>query len=242
MSAPRRGSAGFSLLEVLLAITLLALLLTGAMSGIRTATRAMHAGEQNIERTNRLRVAQEFIRRELGRSLPLAFGQEHGSGANFVFQGEKDFLRFVAPMPGHLARGGPHVQWLTFVSERDGMRLEFDHAQLNGYDPDNPKGDSEREPVTLIDGIRDGRFEFRELDEQGELGDWDTSWDDPQRLPLLVRLVLEFDEASRKRWPDLEIPVLTATAVPGLFNARRLPGSDGLDNPQMPQPTPEGGG
>ena len=67
MRTPHR-SAGFSLLEVLLAITLLAVLLAGAMGGIRAATRAMHSGEQNIERTNRLRVAQEFIRRELGHS------------------------------------------------------------------------------------------------------------------------------------------------------------------------------
>ena len=241
-ACPARAQRGFTLLEILIAVTLLALLVAMAYGTLRTAVRATRSGEALIERTDRMRVAQEFLRRQLSHAMPLPFERLEDSGENRVFVADAESLRFVAPMPGHLARGGPHVQWLTFVSERDGMRLEFDHAQLNGYDPDNPKGDSEREPVTLIDGIRDGRFEFRELDEQGELGDWDTSWDDPQRLPLLVRLVLEFDEASRKRWPDLEIPVLTATAVPGLFNARRLPGSDGLDNPQMPQPTPEGGG
>jgi general secretion pathway protein J len=238
-------SRGFTLLEVLIAVTLLALLVAMAYGSLRTAVRATRSGEALIERTDRMRVTQEFLRRQLSNAMPLPFERLEDSGENRVFVADADTLRFVAPMPGHLARGGPHVQWLTFVSERDGLRLEFDHAQLNGYDPDDPKGDSEREPVVLLDGIRYGRFEFRALDEEGELADWDSNWDDPQRLPLLVRLVLEFDHDSRQRWPHLEIPVLTATAAPGLFNARRLPGGSdagtGVDNGR-PSPTPDGDG
>ena len=134
------------------------------------------------------------------------------------------------------------VQWLTLESGQGGDRLTFDHAQLNGYDPDNPKGDSKREPVVLLDGLRDARFEYRALDEQGELSDWSPTWDDAQRLPLLVRLVAEFDPDSRRRWPDLEIPVLVATAVPGLFNRAGMiptPGGDEAGFVPNPQPRPE---
>ncbi|GMV28362.1 MAG: hypothetical protein AMXMBFR59_04870 [Rhodanobacteraceae bacterium] len=221
MRSPRRAG-GFSLLEVLLAITLLALLLAGAMSGIRAATRAMHSGEQTIERTNRLRVAQEFIRRELGRSLPLAFGQEHGSGANFVFQGENDFLRFVAPMPGHLSRGGPYVQTLELVRGRKGLQLVFTHNMLNGYDLDKLKPD-DGQPVMLLDGIRRGRFEYRKFDDQNELEDWKDEWENPSMLPVMVRIDLEMTPESGLVWPTMEIPLILDTSGGVRLFQQRMP-------------------
>jgi general secretion pathway protein J len=234
---------GFSLLEVLIAVSLLALLVTLAMGTLRTAVRAVRSGEALIERTDRTRVAQEFLRRQLSHAMPLAFERLEDTGENRVFVAERDSLRFVAPMPGYLSRGGPHVQWLELERGQDGMRLVFDHAQLNGYDPDDPKGESQREPVVLLEGFREARFEYRALDEQGELDDWSSTWEDPQRLPLLVRLSLEFDPDSRRRWPDLEIPVLVATAVPGLFNRAgvpRVPDEAGFaPNPSNPDGRPE---
>ena len=139
-----------------------------------------------------------------------------------VFEADDASMRFVAPMPGHLSRGGLHVQWLELARGRDGYRLDFDHHQLNGYDPDDPKGDDERPPVTLLDGIADASFEYRELDEQGELGDWDTSWDDMEMLPVLVRLNVRFENENRS-WPLFEVPMklAAASASSNRFRARR---------------------
>lgn len=243
MTRRGRQQRGFTLLEVLIAISLLALLVALAYSTLSASVRAMRSGEALIERTNRLRTVQEFLRRQLSHAMPLPFERMDDTGENRVFQMDGDTLRFVAPMPGHLSRGGPHVQWLTL----DGDALLFDHAQLNGYDPADPKADNKREPVVLIDGIRDAGFEFRELDpETGELGDWESSWDDPQRLPLLVRLDVEFEEEARMHWPDLEIPLLVATGVPGMFGfgappqVQFGPGGENVPPEAPPQPEPEG--
>ena len=224
---------GFTLLEMLIAVTLLALLVALAYGTLRTAVRAMRSGEALITRTDRLRTTQEFLRRQLSHAMPLAFERLEDTGENRVFVAGPDELRFVAPMPGHLSRGGPHVQWLAL----DGDALLFDHAQLNGYDPADPKAGNKREPVVLLEGNRDARFEFRELDpETGELGEWESDWDDPQRLPLLVRLAVEFDEDSRQHWPDLEIPLLVATAAPGMFGFNQ-----GRVEFPPPEPPPPGG-
>lgn len=230
----KRRAAGFSLLEVLLAITLLALLLAGAMGAITAATRAMHAGEQNIERTNRLRVAQEFIRREVGRTLPLAFGQERGSGTHFVFQGEKDFVRFVAPMPGHLSRGGPYVQTLELARGPRGLQLLFTHHMLNGFDLDKLKQDEgENEAVLLLDGIRSGRFEYRKFDDQNELEDWKDEWENPSSLPVMMRINLEMTAESGLVWPVMEIPLILDTSGGiRMFQQRQDSGSGNVRNPQ----------
>jgi general secretion pathway protein J len=201
------GQRGFTLLELLLALTLLALLMAAAMGGIRAATRAMHSGEAVIDRTNRLRVAQEFIRREVSRILPLAFGQEQGTGTNFVFQGEKDFMRFVAAMPGHLSRGGPYVQSLELARGRNGLQLLFTHQMLNGFDLEKLSS-KDVEPVVLLDGIRAGRFQFRKFDDQGKLEDWDDDWEDPGTLPVMVRIELEMARDTQLVWPVMDIPLL----------------------------------
>jgi general secretion pathway protein J len=202
-----RGQGGFTLLEILMALTLMAVLLAGAFSGIRAAIKAMDSGEAAIDRVNRLRVAQEFVRHELSRTLPLAFGHDKGTGTNFVFQGEHDFLRFVAPMPGYLSRGGPYVQTLELARGQHGMQLLFTNSMLNGFDLDK-LGSEKVEPVLLLDGIAHGRFEYRGYDEHGELGDWERDWKDPSRTPVMVRIALDLNEDSHLTWPQMDIPLL----------------------------------
>ncbi|HKE48088.1 MAG TPA: prepilin-type N-terminal cleavage/methylation domain-containing protein [Rhodanobacteraceae bacterium] len=207
MTKPR-SSAGFTLLEVMLAIVLLALLLAGTWGAIRTAVHAMHSGEAAIDRTNRLRVAEEFMRRQISRILPLAYGTDDSTGSNFVFEGKGDFMRFVAPMPGYLSKGGPYVQTLRLEHSRGGgMALVFTDAMLNGFDLEDQKA-SAMEPAVLLDQIQDGRFEYRTLDDQGELTDWSSEWDDPSVTPVMVRIAITMRPEARVEFPDMEIPLM----------------------------------
>ena len=204
---------GFSLLEVLLAITLLALLIAGAYSGIRAAANAMRAGEAAIDRADRLRTAQEFLRHQLSRILPLSYAQNDADGTNYVFEGKDQFMRFVAPMPGYLSHGGPYVQTLELARGKDGLQLRFADAMLNGFDVQKFKS-SDVEPVVLLDHIRDGRFEYRTLDDQGELTNWSSDWSNPGLTPLMVRIRLNMQPGVQMPWPVLDVPLmLNAGAV-----------------------------
>jgi general secretion pathway protein J len=206
---PIPRNSGFTLLEVMLAIVLLALLLAGTWGAIRTTVHAMHSGEDAIDRTNRLRVAEEFMRHQISRILPLAFGQDDSTGTNYVFEGSADSMRFVAPMPGYLSKGGPYVQTLQFVGSRGrggGKALVFTDAMLNGFDLAEAK--TSMEPAVLLDQIQDGKFEYRTLDDQGELTDWSSEWDDPSVTPVMVRIVITMRPEARVVFPDMEIPLM----------------------------------
>jgi general secretion pathway protein J len=220
--ATHRSARGFTLLEVMLAIVLLALLLAGTWGAIRTAVHAMHSGEAAIDRTNRLRVAEEFTRHQISRILPLAYGSDESSGTNFVFEGSGNFMRFVAPMPGYLSKGGPYVQTLRIVGSRGGGKeLQFTDSMLNGFDLDS-KESSPADPAVLLDQIQDGKFEYRTLDDQGELTDWSDQWDDPSVTPVMVRIAITMRPEARVVFPDMEIPLMLDV---GAAHAMGRPGS-----------------
>lgn len=200
-------SQGFTLIEVMVAMLLLSLLLAGAWGGIHTATKAIHSGDVAIERMNRLRVTEGFLRRQLSHTMPLAFGRDKVSGENFLFQGEPDRMRYVAPMPGYLSKGGAYVQTLELSRGQQGMQLTFADQMLNGFELDDAKQDA-REPVLLIDGIARGHFQYRGLTDQGQLDDWTDDWDDPTRLPVMVRIAFQMTAESGMTWPTMDIPLM----------------------------------
>jgi general secretion pathway protein J len=210
----RRPQSGFTLLEVLVAIGLLALLLALAYGSIRAAVHATRSGEALIARSEEMRAAQTFLRRQFAAIMPLPFETNLYDGLQFLFEGNAEAISFVAPMPGYLSRGGPHAQRLAVVNQRGSLQLEFTHSQLNGFEPGDIIGGG-REPVVLAAGLASARFEFRQREADGLLGPWSSEWNLPGVLPQQVRLQVEFPQDDLRQWPPLEVPVLAAASFTG---------------------------
>jgi general secretion pathway protein J len=202
----RRNARGFSLLEVMVALTLLAAGMALALGTLRGATRSTANAEAVAARSERLRAVQNLLRRQVGGALPMAMAIDPATGEAHQVRGARDELEWVAPMPGYLSRGGPYVQHLQLVRTRDGTELRFQHRLLT---PDGPL-DPEREPAVLLTGIADGGFQYRSIDDQGRPGTWQDEWPTASVLPPMVRLRLRF-ESPRERWPELVIVPKLAT-------------------------------
>ena len=198
---------GFSLLEVMLAVLLLALLLAGTYNGITASVRSMHSGEAAIERIDKLRTVQEFLRHQISRTLPFPYARSKDGLKVEVFRGDGKFMRFVAPMPGYLSRGGAYVQTLELAPGKDGMQLVFTSTLLNGFDMDKSKA-AEGSTVVLLDHIDEGAFSYRGLNPKGELMDWSEGWKDSSTTPLMVGLDLRLAAGNRIGWPRMTIPLM----------------------------------
>jgi general secretion pathway protein J len=195
-------AAGFTLVELLLAITLMSILLGLTYSGLRAATRSSQRGELLLAAGGELRASHQFIRRQLNQMLPLSFAETDDAEAlRVVFEGDARHIQYVAPMPGYLGAGGPQVQLITVVNSDDGeLVIQFNHSLLQGFTDERL---FDRDPVVLLEGVSKAGFEFLGRDEEGNLTGWSTSWEQIDLLPVAVRLDLEFSGELNLHWPDL---------------------------------------
>lgn len=201
-STPSRPAAGFTLVELLLAITLMSILLGLTYSGLRAATRSSQHGELMLAAGGELRASHQFLRRQLNQMLPLPYAiTDDAEAIRVVFEGDARRIQFVAPMPGYLGAGGPQVQLVEIVNgDNDELVIQFSHALLQGFEPEHLL---DREPVVLLEKVSSAGFEFLAKDEEGELIGWISSWDQQDILPVAVRLNLDFSEGLNLNWPDL---------------------------------------
>jgi len=198
------GERGFTLVEMLLAMTLMSMLMVLAYGGLRASTRATDRGQAILEESGRIRMAHQFVRKQLNQMVPLAFETSEDQVDRTVFEGSSNRIRFVAPMPGYLGFGGPQVQELSFQNSDDGLALVISHALLQGFEEEKLY---ERDPIFLLDGIDQAEFQFLSLDEDGEFLSWSNQWDVPQEMPLAVSLSIEFNEDVYVSWPLLNASV-----------------------------------
>jgi len=223
-----RHVAGFTLVELLLAVTLMSILLGLTYTGLRAATRATEQGEKMLAVGGEVRAAHQFIRRQLNQMLPLSYAiMEDNDEFRVVFEGNERRIKFVAPMPGYLGTGGPQVQLVEVVNgDNDDIAIQFTHALLQDFEDDRLY---DRDPVILLEGIDSATFEFLGRDEEGVLTGWTTSWDRMDTLPVAVRLDLEFVEDLNLRWPELAAGVrIDEQAING-------PGGRGIARPSTYQ-------
>jgi general secretion pathway protein J len=230
----RRGAAGFTLIEIILATMLLALGLTIAFASLHSANASVQRAELAASRNEHLRAVQGFLYRTLQAAQPLVLARDAQTQQVTYLDGTRDALRFVAPMPGYLSRGGPYVLTLKLVpsSAGDGnQRLQFAYAMLVDEKPF--ADDDKLVPEDLLDGIAEAHFEYRALGTDAKIGSWQTRWDRPAELPLQVRLLLRFADPSRA-WPAF------ATALPLGYARARAEDAGAAGN--RPLPPDQGGG
>ena len=203
-----KHARGFTLIEVVIAASLLAVGLALVFASIRGATRATERAELQSQREERLRAVQGLMRTQINAALPIAYQFNPETGEASFLTLAPDKLEFVATMPGYLSRGGPYLQTLELVPGEGGQRLVFQHQLLSTEGP----MPAEREPVVLVDGISEAVFEVRSIDQDSKASRWRSQWKVSAQLPPLVRLRLRFRDGNR-RWPEFVAAPRLAVAV-----------------------------
>lgn len=183
------ASRGLTLVEFLVALSLLGIILALTFAGLRMGARSWAAADAVLEGSERLRMTEGFLRRQVEQARAVSVGRDEEH--RLAFWGEPERLRFVAPMPNQQGRlAGLYLYTLEFRDDGPGeVALELAYAL---FPPDfGPEESLEPEGrVVLAKGFERGEFGYFGAAERRENPGWVGQWPRDDRLPLLVRVVL----------------------------------------------------
>ena len=200
--ATSSAQRGFTLLEVMIAFSLLALLFVGLFSSFNTMSRGWDAADKRMLKTEDMRLISDFLRRQLGQMLVVkVIGQDKtGNEAPvYAFTGESDVVRYAAPLQPLQGQGGIYLIELAIKSGKNGQKLEMRYST---YRPDMKWDEAfdKTEPVLVFDGLKQAQFSYFASENVEEEPDWESEWVDKGVYPLLLKLKLGDNE---REWPDL---------------------------------------
>jgi general secretion pathway protein J len=203
------GSAGFTLLEVLVAITLLGLLSVGLFGSVRVGGQGWRRTEQHRAATADVIALQDVLRRMIAAAKP-DFASADPADRTVAFDGEAQSLAFTATLPDAIAPGqqGRLRLFLARAGATQAGATQAGAMQtlMLAWRLDVPASDGGSLPekyVVLLDHVRGLRFAYCESSHGGAAFGCSDSWSGRDTLPALVRLHVERDSDAPGPWPDL---------------------------------------
>lgn len=173
----KRRSAGFTLLEILIVISLLGVVLTLIGGAIVGANRAVAKADRYSTRLDEVRASQMFLRRSISQALPLAAGSPDAQTPQ-IFLGSAQSMTFYAPLPSHMG-GGLYQHQIAWHDRRMVLTLaQLDGQALHAF------GD----PQVLLHDVKALHLSYRGVTPTGQPSGWLEQWPWPARLPQAVRI------------------------------------------------------
>ena len=198
-----RLSAGFTLLEVLLALALLALLMLGVWGALASASRVTRSANAVMAASEQVRTVQQFLRRYVSVAGQQPWATPDSTRAR-MFEGDATSMRYVAPLPAQSGHAGLYLQTVSLEQGDDGgMALWLAYQPYVGDQPESV------EPVrhVLLQHLHGGKLEYLAAAAFGKPAAWRNDWTAVNGLPLAVRIKLDPAWPVRVPFPDMLIPL-----------------------------------
>lgn len=194
---------GFTLIEVLIAMTLLGVMVVLLFSSLRIAAQSWNAGENKMAAVNQKAVVYQFFKRHITaiRPLPmLNIDPAYSLEAVQAFQGFPQSLRFVAGLPASSARKGLQIFSIALDPENSSILL----VTLTPY----RLTEADQEPVkpeVLLENIAGLKFAYFGRIEEFAEPHWQEEWVVAERLPSLIKVSIALKDGGY--WPDMVFPL-----------------------------------
>jgi general secretion pathway protein J len=213
----KRSNAGFTLVELLVALTIMGMVSGLMMSSISFSMKTVDTVESRIAAIESFHQSQRALRRQIQLAQPI-LDIDSEIPRQLDFDAKVNKLEFIAPVPGLGNGGGLYRISLRieddFSADGNGGRLTMSY-RMNISSSRYPSNDFATNEVVLLENFSHARFSyFDTLPVVG--GDWSSDWQYADRLPDLVRLNVVFDDDASDDAFDL-IVAIRATAPAG-FN------------------------
>jgi general secretion pathway protein J len=201
-----RNQAGFTLVEALVAVTLLSLLSIVLTRGLSFGIDAWARGSAHSDQLSRTLAVQGLLRDVMGQAYPY-FLSSDPTRPYVDFEGTSQSLALLAPAPVALGGAG-RSRFRLSTAKRNGLS---DLTMTSREELATADGPSTVEKKTLLAGAASIEFAYFGTLRSETAARWHDQWTGQTALPRLLRIQVRFPEGDTRPWPDLVIaPRITA--------------------------------
>ena len=204
----RSRDGGFTLLELLVAVTLLAFLSVVLVAGLRFGTRIWDKSESADIDTNAVRAAQKRVARDLSSIYP-RFIVADPADAFVDFAGTPHHMDFLsaADQPG----GQMTRVVLSAPSDNEGVSMQYDTR------PELARTNTAALRQTLLGHLKSVDFAYFGARRGEKTPAWHATWQHERSLPLLVRVRAATPHANVS-WTELVVRPKIAADVSCVYD------------------------
>jgi general secretion pathway protein J len=212
----RREHQGFTLIEMMVALALVALMSVAMLQAYRFSQRAMAQTTRIDAAARDIAGAQRLLRRLIEQAYPFEVSQAEGSAQTARgLTGDATHLDVSAPAPAMSGALGFYRYAIALSDTERAGQFEVSWTfDRNGPSKATEALNTHRE--ALLDGVQSISIAYLELIEHGNgqiEPNWRDSWVHKGALPALVRVRITFAPGDPRHWPELVIaPRISADA------------------------------
>jgi general secretion pathway protein J len=200
VSAPSRPNCGrqrgFTLLEMLVVVTVLGLLMIGLTHGVRTGLLLWETQSRRVGETAELDAAARLLRTLLSGITPSPSSIPTGAAAASELRGDAARFAFVGDLPTGLGTNQRADITLELSRGRLILRWRPHRHELSTTPAAQPT------ETDLVGNVERLDLAYWGPSSSGQEAGWQTQWEGPA-IPELIRVRLGFGEKDRRRFPDL---------------------------------------
>lgn len=191
----RRAAAGFTLIEVMVGLALMAMLMTVILASVQIGTRSWNQAQLRTNDLGAMTAVQNLLRQIVASARP-AFATANPADKAILFSGGPETMRLVAPRPASQGLGPWTLLDLHLVQTGGTQTLFLSWSTGNGAPAHNER---------LLGDVAALRMDYFGAPLPGERARWQSRWTRADKLPALVRLRITRMDESLSPWPQLII-------------------------------------
>jgi prepilin-type N-terminal cleavage/methylation domain-containing protein len=205
MRRRKKTERGFTLLEILLALSITAVIFVILLAALRLGYRSQEKGRGQEKVYQHMRILNDRLTWLMRGAYPYTVKEE--GEEKLVFSGGSDSLGFVTTSTdiySDTAEDMAGLKWVRIFTDDEGLKVEE-----RIYFVDKEPAEEDRKEFLLDYTVADIEFEYLDLGEKNEGEDWTGDWNTEKKvyLPAAVKATLTLVIDGREFFPP---PVLAA--------------------------------
>lgn len=191
------ASKGFTLIEVLIALTLLSIMVVLLFTSLKICADSWEKGETKITAVNEIAVVYNFFQHHLATAKPL-FNTSATGEKSFSFQGNSQSMQFVSAFPASAGKLGLQLFSVSLLEEDNDQFINVALVPfINLAEDENPS----KEEVTLIKHVSEFKLSYFGSEDGMTEGSWNEEWVNKTVLPSLIKINITL--VNGYFWPEM---------------------------------------